>query len=225
MHFTKALVKVISTSNYKNRVQKNYRNGPVSANVGTHRLQKPQQIPVPVLYFSCLMANNQTAGVSWEVTGKHSDSCLEPAVTKCCVPVQLRDSWIHGCLWVGQSSSSLFQKIEIRLSKYSSKTWPSPFWSNYSCWLFPMPSICLSQQDFGILLCPWWGKRHQSWQQSGHEFESSAYICAWHLLLTVLSWILLGQPHMQCFWVLRGIWVRPMGVSAVQIIHSDKRQL
>lgn len=47
---------------------------------------------VPVLYFSCVIANDQTAGVSWGVTGKHSDSCLESAVIKYCVPVQVRDS-------------------------------------------------------------------------------------------------------------------------------------
>lgn len=37
--------------------------------------------------------------------------------------------------YMGWVHTAPLQHSEIRLSKYSSKTWPPPFWSSYSCWL------------------------------------------------------------------------------------------
>lgn len=59
-HCSKALVKMISTSIYKNIVVlKPDRNSPnsISANVGAPRLQKPQRIPQSLCTLLCLLNN------------------------------------------------------------------------------------------------------------------------------------------------------------------------
>lgn len=198
-HCSKALVKMISTSTYKNTVVlKNHRNGPnsISANVGTHRLQKPQQIPESPCFLQ-LFSNWQPncwgeLGGYWKAFRPLPWAC---AYNRSCPSTGKRQSWIPVCSWVQQCFGSFFQRIKVRWGRCSRKTWPPPPWSSHACWLFPIPSICLSRQDFGVFLCSLWWKRHQSCQQSGDQYNSSAHICVWHLLLRVSSWILLGQLH------------------------------
>lgn len=47
---------------------------------------------VPVLSFSCLITDTQTAGVRWGVPGSHSAPRLEPALTTDRAPAQIRDN-------------------------------------------------------------------------------------------------------------------------------------
>lgn len=174
----------------------------------------------PRASFSCLVTNNQTAGVSWGVTGRHSDPCLEPVLTTGLAPAQVRHNPEFLCArgyrivlvpFFKESNSgevSVAVKPGLLLPGAATPVDSSPF-----------PPFASHGRTLGYFYVPCDGR--------GTRAVSSQETSITPLHVFVFGiFCLESRPESfwvssmcRVCWVLSGAWVGPMGVTAVPIIH------
>jgi len=143
---------------------------------------------VPVLSFSCLITNNQTAGVSWGVTGRLSDPCLEPALTADHAAEQVRESpeflrdHRYGNILVPFSKGSNSGEVCITI-----KPGLLPSGATAPVDSSPFPLFAFHSRTLGYFYVPCDERGTRAVSNQDIQSDFSAHICVLHLLLSVSS--------------------------------------